>query len=101
MEETDVKFIFAYYVRCVFKYYPSYTFIGEKPKQPSDINEVFLSEKEALERKEEIINKFKTSWHNYTVHLDKSIALTYNNGETVTLLEFINTFKTGKRVDLE
>lgn len=102
MEEIEVKFIYAYYVRCIFEYIPPYSFIGpNKPKQPSNIYEVFLSEKEALDRKEEIVNKFKSVWHNYTVHLDKSIAMTNNNGETVTLLGFINTFTTGKNAFLE
>ena len=98
MEEFDVKFIFAYYLRCLFKRYPS---IGDKPKQPADICEVFLSEKEAFERQEEIINKYKTSQHNYTFHLIKSTAMTYDNGQTVSLLGLLDTFTTGKRVDLE
>lgn len=100
MEEIEIKFIYAYYVRCIFEFHTNTINFGNTIK-PSNINEVFLSEKEALDRKEEIVNKFKSLWHNYTVHLDKSIAMTNNNGETVTLLGFINTFTTGKNAFLE
>ena len=65
-------------------------------KIPNNIIEVYLTEPEAIKRVENLSQEQDACRYNSQVSVKKHLALTANNGETVSLLDCINTFHVKK-----
>lgn len=106
---SDVQFVLVYVVRKVHStsrgYYISDIKNEDKPKVdkihfdplyptlPPTIVEVFADEVKAAKRAEELTDKPNTYSYMSSITTKKHLAVTIDNGKTVSLLDCINTFE--------
>lgn len=96
---VDAKFIYVYVVQK--KYIPPKGYMYHTPI-PSNIVEVYLTEHEANARAEELkLNNDADEFYCTSKMFNtKQLGITHDNGSTVTVVDFINTFSIKTKHDV-
>jgi hypothetical protein len=90
---NNVQYINVYYVR---KIYDSNTYLWSSSssiRRPQNIIEVYLTESEAVQRTEVLANQQNDYPYLSKISTSKQLAITTDNGKTVTILDMLNTLK--------
>jgi hypothetical protein len=86
----NVQYINVYYVR---KIYQSDKYVWTPKEIPKNTLEVYLTESEAVQRAEILANQQNNYPYLSKVTTSKQLAITTDNGKTVTILDMLNSFK--------
>lgn len=86
---SNVQYINVYYVRKIYEY-NTYLYTSSI-QRPQNILEVYLTESEAVQRAEVLANQQNDYPYLSKITTSKQLAITTDNGKTVTILDMLNT----------
>lgn len=89
---SNVQYINVYYVRKIYEY-NTYLLSSSSSQRPQNIIEVYLTESEAVQRAEVLANQQNDYPYLSKISTTKHLAITTDNGKTVTILDMLNTLK--------
>ena len=92
----DVKFIYVYVVRRIYSMSKGQILGTSEYVVPPNIIEAFTDKQKAVQRAQELTNQPDKYPHLSKITTKKHLAVTSDNGKTVSLLDCINTFSVNK-----